>query len=92
MSAGELLERDPPEGGNEVALDVAFIGEEGGGPDGGLYSGQPFALKEVPEEDLGGLDVGAGGDGGYGFGQFLFGFALARISGVELLAALETIF
>ena len=35
VGAGELLQGERPQGRDDVALHVALVGEEGGGPDGG---------------------------------------------------------
>jgi hypothetical protein len=91
LHPGYLLELQTPDPGDDVALDVGLIGGEGGGTDGGANGEKPFTPQEVAEQHLGRFDMDSGGQSRKHLGQFLFGFLLALVSGVELLAALHPI-
>src|SRR5665811_1253253 len=85
--SGELLQGEQAESGDQVAADVAFIGEVGRGADGGADSGEPLSPEELTGQHAGGLDVGARGERGHNRGQGFLGFALGGESGFHLLAA-----
>src|SRR5680860_226007 len=67
--SGELLQGEQAESGDQVAADVAFIGEVGGGADGGTDGGEPLSPEELTRQHAGGFDVGAAGERGHDGGE-----------------------
>jgi hypothetical protein len=91
LGAGHLLELEAADPRDDVALDVGLIGGIGGGPDGGSDGRQPFRAQEVRKECLRRFDVKPGGESPEDLGELIFRFALALVSGMELLPALDAI-
>jgi hypothetical protein len=91
LGAGHLLKLEAPNPRDDVALHVGLIGGIGGWADGGSDCRQPFSAQEVRKERLRGFDMKPGGESPEDLGQLIFRFALALISGMELLPALDAV-